>query len=155
MHRYFRCIRWRRWGVRKVCWQTRHLMTWNLRMHFWSAPESRRCMPGNCRYNLMLPTVIWFVNSLGIGNLRDDSFRHHAARWKRKVYPSFRQLCRKVFDRMIDNDKPDLPFTNWYGMTPPQYGLSKWEATGTQTRMFTGIFSRATIRTGSHESPVA
>lgn len=64
----------------------------------------------------VVPMQYGFSRAYGLGNLREDSFRHHAARWKTNVYPSFRQLCRKVFDRMIDNDKPDLPFTNWYGM---------------------------------------
>ena len=64
----------------------------------------------------VVPMQYGFSRAYGLGNLRDDSFRHHAARWKTNVYPSFRQLCRQVFDRMIDNDKPDLPFTNWYGL---------------------------------------
>ncbi len=64
----------------------------------------------------VVPMQYGFSRAYGLGNLRDDSFRHHAARWKTNVYPSFRQLCRKVFERMTDDDKPDLPFTNWYGM---------------------------------------
>jgi MoaA/NifB/PqqE/SkfB family radical SAM enzyme len=64
----------------------------------------------------VVPMQYGFSRAYGLGNLRVDSFGHHAARWKTNVYPFFRQLCRKVFDRMINNDKPDLPFTNWYGM---------------------------------------
>jgi MoaA/NifB/PqqE/SkfB family radical SAM enzyme len=64
----------------------------------------------------VVPMQYGFSRAYGLGSLKDDSFRHLAARWKTNVYPSFRQLCRKVFDRMVDNDRPDLPFTNWYGL---------------------------------------
>ena len=64
----------------------------------------------------VVPMQYGFSRAYGLGNLKDDSFRNHAARWKANVYPSFRQLCRRVFDRMIENDRPEQPFTNWYGM---------------------------------------
>ena len=64
----------------------------------------------------VVPMQYGFSRAYGLGNLNEDSFRNHAARWKANVYPSFRQLCRKVFDRMVENDRPDRPFTNWYSM---------------------------------------
>ncbi len=64
----------------------------------------------------VVPIQYGFSRAYGLGNLKDGSFKEHAARWKRDVYPSFRRLCRTVFDRMVVDDNPNQPFTNWYGM---------------------------------------
>jgi Fe-coproporphyrin III synthase len=64
----------------------------------------------------VVPMQYGFSRDYGLGNIRDESFSKHAARWKTNVFPSFRQLCRKVFDRMVDHDRPDQPFTNWYSL---------------------------------------
>ena len=64
----------------------------------------------------VVPIQYGFSRAYGLGNLKEDSFRNLAARWKRHVYPSFRGLCRTVFDRMVVEDNPNQPFTNWYGM---------------------------------------
>ena len=64
----------------------------------------------------VVPIQYGFSRAYGLGNIKDDSFRNHAARWKRNVYPSFRGLCRTVFERMVDDYNPNQPFTNWYGM---------------------------------------
>ena len=76
----------------------------------------------------VVPIQYGFSRAYGLGNLRDDSFRNHAAKWKMDCYPSFRQLCRQVFHQLVDADRSDVPFTNWYGMimqssyTPLQTG---------------------------------
>jgi MoaA/NifB/PqqE/SkfB family radical SAM enzyme len=64
----------------------------------------------------VVPIQYGFSRAYAIGNLRDNSFRNHAAKWKTDVYPSFRKLCRRVFHRLVNNDQSELPFTNWYGM---------------------------------------
>jgi len=65
---------------------------------------------------LVVPLQYGFSRAYAIGDLTQGSFRDHAARWKRETYPSFRLLCRNVFDRMIEQDKLELPFTNWYSL---------------------------------------
>ena len=65
---------------------------------------------------LVVPLQYGFSRAYAIGDLTQGSFRDHAARWKRETYPSFRLLCRNVFDRMIEKDKLELPFTNWYSL---------------------------------------
>jgi len=64
----------------------------------------------------VVPVQYGLSREYGLGNLKDDSFKNHAVRWKNDVYPSFRKLCRRVFHQMIDDEHCDLPFTNWYGM---------------------------------------
>ncbi|HZE72196.1 MAG TPA: radical SAM protein [Pyrinomonadaceae bacterium] len=64
----------------------------------------------------VVPIQYGFARAYGLGSLRSDSFRDLAARWKADVYPSFRQLCRRVFEQMVATASPSLPFTNWYGL---------------------------------------
>jgi Fe-coproporphyrin III synthase len=66
----------------------------------------------------VVPIQYGFSRSYGLGNLKDDSFKNLAVKWKTEVYPSFRRLCRDVFNRLVDteNVSQDLPFTNWYSM---------------------------------------
>ena len=63
----------------------------------------------------VVPIQYGFSRTYGLGNLKEHSFGELAARWKRNVYPSFRRLCRTVFDEMVVDDNPNQPFTNWYG----------------------------------------
>ncbi|MGA9997969.1 MAG: radical SAM protein [Pyrinomonadaceae bacterium] len=63
----------------------------------------------------IVPVQYGFSHTYGLGNLKDGSLRQHAAAWKTNLYLPFLRLCQQVFDKLIDADKPELPFTNWYG----------------------------------------
>jgi hypothetical protein len=65
---------------------------------------------------VVVPLQYGFSRAYAIGDVTQDSFRNHAARWKKETYPAFRLLCRNVFDRMIEKDNLELPFTNWYSL---------------------------------------
>jgi len=64
----------------------------------------------------VVPIQCGFSRAYGLGNIKDDSLLRHAARWKKNSYPAFRHLCHRVFHQLVDIDRSDLPFTNWYGM---------------------------------------
>jgi MoaA/NifB/PqqE/SkfB family radical SAM enzyme len=63
----------------------------------------------------VVPIQYGFSQAYKIGNLKNGSLREQSARWKMDVYPSFLELCRKVFNKIADADKSEHPFTNWYG----------------------------------------
>lgn len=63
----------------------------------------------------IVPIQYGFSRGYAIGNLKTGSLSQHAAEWKTGIYPSFLQLCRKVFHNLLDIDRSDQPFANWYG----------------------------------------
>lgn len=64
----------------------------------------------------VVPIQYGFSRNYGLGNLRENSLRLQIDWWKANLYPSFLELCRQVFDKLIKTDTSESPFMNWYGM---------------------------------------
>jgi pyruvate-formate lyase-activating enzyme len=61
----------------------------------------------------IVPIQHGFAPEFAVAHLGRDSFRAQAARWKRRQYPRFLELCGMVWGEL--RSAPEhLPFTNWY-----------------------------------------
>ena len=60
----------------------------------------------------VVPIRYGLAREYAFGNLQEAPLRELAARWRRKQYPLFRDLCRRVYEEITV--PADLPFFNWY-----------------------------------------
>lgn len=60
----------------------------------------------------VVPLQYGFVCRYALGNLLQTPLREMAPVWRREVYPSFRRLCRQVYERAVRQDH--TPLFNWY-----------------------------------------
>ncbi|MEQ9482051.1 radical SAM protein [Coleofasciculus sp. F4-SAH-05] len=60
----------------------------------------------------VVPIQHGFARQYALGNLRQASLKQLAANWRRECYPSFLELCRRVFDELTA--PTEIPITDWY-----------------------------------------
>jgi MoaA/NifB/PqqE/SkfB family radical SAM enzyme len=78
----------------------------------------------------VVPLQYGFNRKYQVGNLHESSFSDMAATWKKNVFPSFQELCARVYT--LEMGKDDLPIFNWYetisrashGQLAPQLSVS-------------------------------
>jgi sulfatase maturation enzyme AslB (radical SAM superfamily) len=63
----------------------------------------------------VVPIQYGFSHAYALGDLHQGRLSEFAAQWKASRYPAFSQLCRSVFDSLLENNQPQTPFANWYG----------------------------------------
>lgn len=60
----------------------------------------------------VVPIQHGLAREYALGNLREASLRELTTHWRRERYPSFLELCRRVFEEVTT--PADFPITDWY-----------------------------------------
>ncbi|HEY2799605.1 MAG TPA: radical SAM protein [Chthoniobacterales bacterium] len=62
----------------------------------------------------IVPLQYNFSRTYQIGDINADALPEQFQGWKERSYPKFLELCRGVYDRLMQPAATEFPFVNWY-----------------------------------------